>query len=556
MFRFLLVMSLVTLGSSSRQLRATKQLEYYPYGEKVSFAQPQSLPVKLYMARGEYEIWTFRFPEVSSNELISNVEIDWKGAAPSMWSLQTYWIGVHPLKFSSTGLTKKIKNVADILVPIELMRAKEIQVPSSNKPLEAQYLFELYLPKNTTPGIFSGTLKWTLAEKKFTAPLELSISDLQLPDKFTLKTSVGFAPWEVLRKHYGSWNAKEKELYEIYYQQALEHRIDLHKIYVKFPEKNAQDPLKDGPLGTMSFISQTGPLFSGAHSPQQFKFMVTDLPVPETYKNLHEVKLSLKESELFWRRLNRSVLKNGLKEKTFVYFVDEPPQAEASKIAENLKIIRAWAPDLDFLVTTPYRQEWDGAVNLWCLNLILWDQPSGKGPQFYQARKKEKNESFWFYVGCNSHGCQGEEAIENPDMIMDRSSAYHRVFPWMALRYEAEGILYYDSVYGYSHGSSASPWADAFSFTGYGEGNLFYPCGPSIAGCKTHHALPSLRLKVLRDGLEDVQILKMRESDGISVTEKVRNLVPQVRSFKTDLKSYNDLKIWALEARKAETHGR
>ena len=328
--------------------------------------------------------------------------------------------------------------------------------------------------------------------------------------------------------------------------EALRHRIDLHKVYLKFPEKDAKDPLAESPPGTLSFIHQTHALFSGELSSRLFRFTTTDLPVPEDYKNLHKTSLKPKEIETFWKRLNQSTLDNGLQDKSFVYFIDEPKKADLQQIAKNLKQIRQWAPDLHFLVTTPYENTLEDSINIWCINLIQWDRPTEKSPAVYKQRQELKKEQLWFYVGCNSHGCEGAEAIENPDLVMDRPSSYIRVFPWMAIRYGAEGILYYDSVYGYSHGSPMSPWKDAFSFTGYGEGNLFYPCSPLIAGCKSQQVFASTRLKILRDGLEDVQILKMLEEKGTAVNSTVTHLIPGVRNFPTKTAAYEELKRWAL----------
>jgi hypothetical protein len=135
-----------------------------------------------------------------------------------------------------------------------------------------------------------------------------------------------------------------------------------------------------------------------------------------------------------------------------------------------------------------------------------------------------------------------------PDLMIDRASAYQRAFPWMALRYGAGGVLYYDTVYGYSHGNPESPWKDAFSFKGYGEGNLFYPCTPDLGGCAEPKVAPSLRLKVLRDGFEDVQILRMARAKGAPVDRWLTEFIPNSRTFNKTTEAYEALKRRALRA--------
>jgi hypothetical protein len=120
--------------------------------------------------------------------------------------------------------------------------------------------------------------------------------------------------------------------------------------------------------------------------------------------------------------------------------------------------------------------------------------------------------------------------------------------PWYALRFGAKGILYYDTVYGYVKGGSLAPWKDQFFFTGYGEGNLFYPCTKELGKCDKPQVISSIRLKIIRDGLEDVQILKMASAKGIAIDEWTKKIVKGGRSFSKDVVSYEEIKRLALRA--------
>ena len=523
------------------------KIEFYPFGEKVGVTKVvASAPkVDLAMARGEFEIFSFSFPQVPKDELLSNPKVHWTGAQPKA-ELNAFWLGVHRLKLSSFK-NGAAGEVADIPVPLEWIEKKSITVPFENRPSRPNYLFEISTSKQAKPGDYSGELTFQINQKKYKIPLKLKIHSTVLPDRFEIENSYGFAPWNVLKKHYGKWDKKNIELYNMYEHAALEHRMDLHKIYVKFPDETATDPLKDGAVQKQTFLGQTATLYSGAMHSSGFQMASTDLPIPEKYKKVKDGTESSESLQAFWKKMNAAVLKHGLKERSFVYFVDEPEKKDLPAIGENLRAIRKWAPDLRFLVTTSYRSDLEGAVNLWVVPLSLWDIPTEKPESFYQ-KLSEKKEQFWLYVGCNSHGCSGPQDPGSPDLSIDRASAYQRAFPWMAVRYKAQGLLYYDTVYGYGKGSESSPWKDAFLFTGYGEGNLFYPCTPSLGKCSEPRLISSLRMKILRDGSEDAQILKMAMRVDPTLEAELAKLIPSVRNFKRSTEDFEHLKRKALQA--------
>nr|WP_255203202.1 DUF4091 domain-containing protein [Myxococcus sp. AM011] len=72
----------------------------------------------------------------------------------------------------------------------------------------------------------------------------------------------------------------------------------------------------------------------------------------------------------------------------------------------------------------------------------------------------------------------------------------------------ATGELYYQTV-----GLLSTAWTTQFRFNGNGDGTLFYPGLTSIIGGTTDVPLPSIRLKLIRQGLQDSEWLK-RVSDA------------------------------------------
>ena len=105
----------------------------------------------------------------------------------------------------------------------------------------------------------------------------------------------------------------------------------------------------------------------------------------------------------------------------------------------------------------------------------------------------------------------------------------YRAAPWLNRRYGITGLLYWSIVY---YGSpERDPWDDpGFRVRWNGEGALFYP--GDRAGIEGPVA--SIRLKNLRDGMEDYEYFVLLEQRGgrDAVDAIVREAVPTWGSWK------------------------
>jgi hypothetical protein len=89
--------------------------------------------------------------------------------------------------------------------------------------------------------------------------------------------------------------------------------------------------------------------------------------------------------------------------------------------------------------------------------------------------------------------------------MVDVDAVANRIMPWLAFAYDIGGELYYNTVEAYN--SDHSPWDDQLLHGGNGDGTLFYPGTPDRIGGKTHIPIESVRLKLIREGLEDYEYL-------------------------------------------------
>ncbi len=524
--------------------------ELYFYGEKPGqadpFPDPQGKPVRLHLARDGFASLAIRFPEENA-ALVPITDVSFQGAkfGGGPVTVRAYALGVQAIQKSSfhKGPPDRAE-VAEILVPNEWLKRPGFKIPKENISRRPQYFFEIHAPENSLPGDYPARLHFSRNGRAFDISLQLRVHKLKLPKHFKLKTSFGFAPYEALLKHFGKWTDEEFEIDEEYVRSAAENRIDLHKIYIMIPEAGGQkgaerDPLQEG--DKMAFLRVWETMNSPGLTRFGYSASFTDLPVPDEEKN--------HPTEGFWKALESSVIRHNLLDKTFVYFVDEPANKEYPKLRENLKKIRQWAPQLLFLGTLTYQKELNGSFNLWCPNLVQWDQAGFAKPHEYIDRRENHNEHFWIYTSCSAHGCGPAEDAKIPDLVTDRSAAYHRAFPWAAFAARAEGILYFNTVEGYGASSGDfSPWRDPFLFHGNGEGNLFYPCTPRFCGTVGISVVESLRLKSIRDGLEDVEILEAGEKAGLPVRDWMKPAYRGVRDFSKSNAEFEKVKVRVLEA--------
>jgi MYXO-CTERM domain-containing protein len=81
---------------------------------------------------------------------------------------------------------------------------------------------------------------------------------------------------------------------------------------------------------------------------------------------------------------------------------------------------------------------------------------------------------------------------------------------WLSFRYRATGELYYETAMAYGH----DPWTNQWDFSGNGDGTLFYPGQAWRIGGKTDVPVASIRLKMIREGMEDYEYLHLLAAGG------------------------------------------
>ncbi len=166
-----------------------------------------------------------------------------------------------------------------------------------------------------------------------------------------------------------------------------------------------------------------------------------------------------------------------------------------------------------------------GAVDIWCPLFSLHKQDSA-------AVRQALGETVWTYTAL----CQGEPT---PWWHIDYPLLNYRVPTWIAWHYHMRGLLYWGGLSYW--GPVDDPWQQAPFYAGndvpqqgrkgtvfYGEGSLVYPA----RAVGYDGVVPTIRLKALRDAIEDYDYLALLERQG-KAAEAEAIVAPLAGSFFT-----------------------
>jgi hypothetical protein len=379
---------------------------------------------------------------------------------------------------------------------------------------------DVQVPHGATPGIYLGTATVKNGTKTIaTIVVALKVWAFAIPSTATLKSAFGLTWDGFCIQAYGGYNGcasypgsggnSDTAIELTHVAQAtllLDHRVSVSGVvYVGppdggWPHFNATyGPLLNGTAGT---------LLPGAKlTALQFAPPAADTLDPTTIQD--------------WVTNFSS---SGWLSTLFQYTCDEPPngcswadaltnettvQTASSQMKTLITTDLASAtphgllPDLSIIVPIVDRMEPQGGTN----------QRSTYDP-FLAGTDKH----LWWYQSCSEHGsCSngtvGPATATWPSYMADATPVRNRMFQWLAFIDRIEAELYYqiDWCWFYAlcgpNSDSNNPWSSVYAFGGNGDGTLIYPGLTTLIGGTTPIPLPSVRLKHIRDGMEDFEYL-------------------------------------------------
>lgn len=380
---------------------------------------------------------------------------------------------------------------------------------------------DVLVPQDATPGDYTGSIEIDVAGvSQATVPVSLHVGNFSLPSTATLASAFGMGWNTPPLVHCGGafpyCNGDvdaSNAIRALYVRAALDDRITISATDFQPPFGSDQAPYEKYIL---PLISGTGPTrLPGA------RITAVELDgAPADYPNW----IGYAKTNNFFDRL-------------FAYPVDEPNQNASSwqTFAQDADQLHGDDPNARIILTTAIQNAQsfndDSKIDIMC---PVIDEMYGRSDGTYPGDQRSKydtwlatnaNRKLWMYQSCDEHGCgacgetsPGPDFVGWPERVIDSSGVQDRAFEWWSFLEGTTGELYFETTY-----QLATAWNDngQCAFSGSGDGTLFYPGKTSIIGGTDDIPIDSIRMKLIREGMEDYEYLVQAAAKNATATRAI-----------------------------------
>ncbi|NSW54516.1 MAG: DUF4091 domain-containing protein [Armatimonadetes bacterium] len=354
------------------------------------------------------------------------------------------------------------------------------------------------VPRDAVAGLYRGRL--TLKAEKTHAialNLELQVRDFTLPQRPALATSFGMSASWISRYYLGRRDPQplvDGAVYRRWCDELLRHRVSPYLGTEYRPQPGAEGKYQLQPwLDNAKHCAANG----------LTSMMLAIMPaIPGTANDYDDAFKQQFRADL--AAMTEALHAEGLLGLAYVCAWDEPREASYEGVRAGHRLIREIRPDLRILQTVCYDDEPSelvGNVDIWCPITSRWN------PEFYSSRQKA-GEEIWWYVCCGP-------GPPYANFFIDQPALDHRVLFWQTWQRGVTGLLYWQTTWwegnipqgGSDAAANPDSWVTASHkvFKVNGDGHLLYPGAEK-------EPVPSIRLAVIRDGIEDYDYLALLQA--------------------------------------------
>jgi hypothetical protein len=416
----------------------------------------------------------------------------------------------------------------------EPRRAFPVPVPSGR--LQAVWV-ELCVPESARPGRYRGAILLSDGGGELaTVPVVLEVWPFALPTTSTFPVTFGL-PTRLGTRALGKLD--DPLLARALAAAALRHRVTPHGLSYDPPPGHCTAARCE--LDFARYDSEMAPILDGTLEPGVRGTFADVRVTPRDWEGSSADLVAL------FRAWREHFTARGWSDRLWLYTLDEPKPKDIPELARRARAARAGG--VRVFVTSVPLASLEGLVDAFAPNVFFFD---GRNPEAFRSVKlatsgPSSGGPFW-YASCMSHGCEEipssgpvrremSRAFRGwPGYEIDRPGAAARVMGWLAFRQRVAGELYYDMLQAWQ----GDPWKNVRAFAGNGDGTLLYPGLPDRLGGTHPFPVESIRLKLVRDGLEDRELLALAQRSGLSALAErlATRLAPSMRGFERDPAPY------------------
>lgn len=422
------------------------------------------------------------------------------------------------------------------------------------------YLQPVWVSIQTSPltpaGTYSSNIEMLCGSDVQTIPISIKVRNFVIPRPGTLATSFGCYRNVLDQWYHGEKWKFTKANYDKWSYFMAKYRLTPKEVATDYV--NAKTTIIDSLTGEtqvtsvdMSYLRSSLPDLTKnylAENSYHFYRLPSGLTLKKELENpnswWHKTDSLIAP---IWKRI-AEWRKEGFTDKTYIYGVDEPNSAlEINGTADIYRAIKKVDPNMKIMQTGRCnKNEFIGLVDIWCpLSDVSW-------LPFFQDRLKEGS-VLWQYV------CVVPKS-PYANFFVDEPGINHRSLFWQTRKVGATGFLYWASTWVNNYTPQAYqgvtcfpdiPWDYDIAENKQGDGMIIYPG-------KAFTPIPTIRLEIIRDGIEDYEyfsiLKKLTENEMIfsknpDAVNKAKKLLLIPDSIVTNNKIYTQNEQYILDYR-------
>ncbi len=485
-------------------------------------------------------------------------ELTGPGAAITPKIYREGWINVaHPTVQGAPGLWP------DPLIPVVDAyvgeRRNALPWPSTAERPLVLYV-ELCVPAAQSPGVYQGGIQLTARDRPAaTVPLTLQVEPFQLPATASLPTTFGFSGETMAYRHsLEPRSPAAAQLLQRYARALLAHRLSPHGMSFLAPTTYFVGD--QAVVDFTNYDQEMGPFLDGTALPSGAKFSTAEV------RELSEEGPQPTDAQRvsYYRAFRDHFREKGWSAKLIYYtsLYDEPMYHPDSR--ERIAAIHVRSnllhqvQGIQPVIADGYYEEMIGTYDILSvmINCLYPRDTLDTCFPIYTVDTTRQligpERELWHYHSCSTFGCGADTRIPEirqafsdwATYIIDHSATRNRALPTLAFLSGMKGELYYETLQNYGP-DYPDPWNSMFRDYGNpdnvgggnGEGTFFYPGTPSRIGGQSDIPIESLRLKIIREGQQDYEYLRLLsslEGNETYAREAARRLVQSAYQITSD----------------------